>query len=244
MTTTKNVILVIDTETVGLEGHVYDMGWTIADKTGAIIAERNWLVQENFTNAERMMGAFYAGKTFTHYAPMLQAGTVTMRPWAEILGALRADLLCYGVQTVAAYNAGFDMRVIAQTHEDLTGAEFVEFDGFQILDIWQFACETKLSQKGYARIARELGWVSPAGNIKTGAEFAYRFVCGDYSFIEDHTALSDARIETAILAECYRQKKAVPYGKINGAPWRLVNPKAGEDADIHGSKVAQATLAR
>jgi len=108
----------------------------------------------------------------------------------------------------------------------------------QILDIWQFACETKLQQKQYANIARSLGWVSPAGNIKTGAEFAYRFVCGDYSFIEDHTALSDAQIEVAILAECFRQKKSVPYGVINASPWRLVNPNAGDDAHIHGSKVA------
>ena len=234
----KNVIAVIDTETVGLEGHVYDIAWCITDKRGNIAVERNWLVEENFTDPTKMMGAFYAGKTFTHYAPMLQAGTITMRPWAEILGQLRADFLCYGVQTVSAYNAGFDLRVIDQTHGDLTGAEFDLFDGLQILDIWQFACETKLQQKSYARIARALGWVSPAGNIKTGAEFAYRFVCGDHSFIEDHTALSDAQIEVAILAECFRQKKAVPYGVINAQPWRLVNPDAGEDANVHGSKVA------
>jgi len=234
----RNVIAVIDTETVGLEGHVYDIAWCITDKRGNIAVERNWLVEENFTDPTKMMGAFYAGKTFTHYAPMLQAGTITMRPWAEILGQLRADFLCYGVQTVSAYNAGFDLRVIDQTHGDLTGAEFDLFDGLQILDIWQFACETKLQQKSYARIARALGWVSPAGNIKTGAEFAYRFVCGDHSFIEDHTALSDAQIEVAILAECFRQKKAVPYGVINAQPWRLVNPDAGEDANVHGSKVA------
>ena len=234
----KNVIAVIDTETVGLEGHVYDIAWCITDKRGNIAVERNWLVEENFTDPQKMMGAFYAGKTFTHYAPMLQAGTITMRPWAEILGQLRADFLCYGVQTVSAYNAGFDLRVIDQTHGDLTGAEFDLFDGLQILDIWQFACETKLQQKSYARIARALGWVSPAGNIKTGAEFAYRFVCGDHSFIEDHTALSDAQIEVAILAECFRQKKAVPYGVINAQPWRLVNPDAGEDSNVHGSKVA------
>ena len=234
----KNVIAVIDTETVGLEGHVYDIAWCITDKRGNIAVERNWLVEENFTDPTKMMGAFYAGKTFTHYAPMLQAGTITMRPWAEILGQLRADFLCYGVQTVSAYNAGFDLRVIDQTHGDLTGAEFDLFDGLQILDIWQFACETKLQQKSYARIARALGWVSPAGNIKTGAEFAYRFVCGDHSFIEDHTALSDAQIEVAILAECFRQKKAVPYGVINAQPWRLVNPDAGEDSNVHGSKVA------
>jgi len=234
----KNVIAVIDTETVGLEGHVYDIAWIITDKRGDIVCERNWLVEDNFTDPTKMMGAFYAGKTFTHYAPMLQAGKITMRPWTEILGQLRADFLCYGVQTVAAYNAGFDLRVISQTHEDLTDSEFVNFDGLQILDIWQFACETKLQQKQYANIARSLGWVSPAGNIKTGAEFAYRFVCGDYSFIEDHTALSDAQIEVAIMAECFRQKKSVPYGVINASPWRLVNPNAGDDAHIHGSKVA------
>ena len=233
----KNVIAVLDTETVGLEGHVYDIAWCITDKRGNIALERNWLVEENFTDPTKMMGAFYAGKTFTHYAPMLQAGTITMRPWAEILGQLRADFLCYGVQTVSAYNAGFDLRVIEQTHGDLTGAEFDLFDGLQILDIWQFACETKLQQKSYARIARSLGWVSPAGNIKTGAEFAYRFVCGDHSFIESHTALSDAQIEVAILAECFRQKKSVPYGVVNGSPWRLVNPTAGDDANVHGSTV-------
>tara|TARA_X000001382_G_scaffold76919_1_gene53827 strand:- start:4 stop:711 length:708 start_codon:yes stop_codon:yes gene_type:complete len=233
----KNVIAVLDTETVGLEGHVYDIAWCITDKRGNIALERNWLVEENFTDPTKMMGAFYAGKTFTHYAPMLQAGTITMRPWAEILGQLRADFLCYGVQTVSAYNAGFDLRVIEQTHGDLTGAEFDLFDGLQILDIWQFACETKLQQKSYARIARSLGWVSPVGNIKTGAEFAYRFVCGDHSFIESHTALSDAQIEVAILAECFRQKKSVPYGVVNGSPWRLVNPTAGDDANVHGSTV-------
>lgn len=234
----SKIIMVLDTETVGLEGHVYDIGYVITNKRGDILAERNWLVEENFTNAKRMMGAFYAGKHFTHYARMLQEGEIRLTPWAEIVAAFRADMAAFSVDIIAAYNAGFDFRVIAQTHADLGFSDLIVESPTQVLDIWQFACETKLQQKQYANIARALGWVSPAGNIKTGAEFAYRFVCGDHSFIEDHTALSDARIETAILAECYRQKKAVPYGKINGSPWRLVNPKAGNDANIHGSKVA------
>ncbi|MCH1550697.1 MAG: hypothetical protein L7T19_06000 [Pseudomonadales bacterium] len=234
----SKTILVLDTETVGLEGHVYDVGYTITNKRGEILAERTWLVEENFTNPKKMMGAFYAGKHFTHYARMLQDGEIRLTAWADIVAALRADMAAFSVDIIAAYNAGFDFRVIAQTHADLGFSGAIIESPVQVLDIWQFACETKLQQKQYANIARALGWVSPAGNIKTGAEFAYRFVCGDHSFIEDHTALSDALIETAILAECYRQKKAVPYGKINGAPWRLVNPKAGNDDNIHGSKVA------
>jgi len=231
-------IATIDTETVGLEGHVYDIGYCIHDKRGNIALERNWLVEENFTDPAKMMGAFYAGKHFTHYARMLQDGEVRLTPWAEIVATMRADFLVHGVNVVAAYNAGFDFRVLAQTHRELAGEGKMLTDAVKVLDIWQFACETKLSQKAYANIARAMGWVSPAGNIKTGAEFAHRYCSGDHSFIEDHTALSDARIEVEILAECFRQKKRVPYGVVNASPWRIVNKNAGDDPHIHGGITA------
>ena len=238
MTIQALTIATIDTETVGLEGHVYDIGYCIHNKRGEIVAERNWLVEENFTNPKKMMGAFYAGKHFSHYARMLQDGEIRLTPWAEIVGIMRADFLAHGVDVVAAYNAGFDFRVLKQTHADLGGEGAILQNPVKILDIWQFACETKLSQKSYANIARSQGWVSPAGNIKTGAEFAHRYCSGDHSFIEDHTALSDARIEVAILAECFKQKRRVPYGIVNAQPWRIVNSSAGDDPDVHGSKVA------
>ena len=182
-------IATIDTETVGLEGHVYDIAWCIHNKRGDIRIERNFLVEENFTDPAKMMGAFYAGKHFTHYARMLQDGEVRLTPWAEIVATMRADFLVHGVNVVAAYNAGFDFRVLAQTHSELAGGGKMLTDAVKVLDIWQFACETKLSQKAYANIARAMGWISPAGNIKTGAEFAHRYCSGDHSFIEDHTAL-------------------------------------------------------
>jgi hypothetical protein len=234
----QKTFLVLDTETVGLEGHVYDIAWAICNKHGEVLHTRNHLVRENFTNPKRMMGAFYAGKTFTHYAEMLQAGAVTLLPWAEICALLVADFEAFEVDVVCAYNAGFDLRVIRQTHADLGNGGKVLPRACDVLDIWQFACETKLSQKQYRNLALAQGWVSPAGNIKTGAEFAYRFVGGDWAFVEDHTALSDVLIEVAIMAECFRQKKSVPYNVVNGQPWRLVNPKAGDDANVHGSKVA------
>jgi len=222
----KNTFLVLDTETADLSGNVYDIGYVICNKRGEIIAERNWLVEETFTNAKVMMGAFYAGKLFTHYAGMLQRGDIKLTPWAEIVGKLRADILTYGVTVLTAYNAGFDFRVMRNTHRALGGKGSVLVSPLKTLDIWQFACETKLSQKQYKRLARAQGWVSSAGNLKSGEEFAYRFCSGDYGFIEDHTALSDARIEAAILAQCFAQKKRVPYGKINGAPWRIIQDKA------------------
>jgi DNA polymerase III epsilon subunit-like protein len=226
--------MILDTETCDLQGNVYDVGYTIANKNGDIVIERNYLVSEIFTDADKMIGAFYAKKLFTHYAPMLDVGEIRLNPWIDIVAQMKSDIIEYGVNIMAAYNLGFDRRVMRQTN-DLLGDGFPICPDLKQLDIWQFACETKLSQKQYATIARQNGWLSPKGNIKTGAEFAYRFVSGEFGFVEDHTALSDARIETKILAECFKQKKKIPYGIVNAAPWRLVNEKAkGWDAHTHG----------
>ena len=235
----QEIILVLDTETCDLTGSVYDVGYTITNKKGDILTTYNALVREIFTDAKKMMGAFYAKKMFSHYAPMLDDQLVKMADWSEIVERIRSDIAEFNVTTVAAYNAGFDFRVMAATHKMLGNSDNVLLEKIKVLDIWQFACETKLSQKSYKKLAISRGWVSPAGNIKTGAEFCYRYTSNDHDFIEDHTALSDAVIETQILAACFAQKKRVPYGIINGAPWRLVNAKPeNNDPDIHGGKVA------
>lgn len=221
MTIQRKIILVLDTECCDLAGNVYDVGYTIADRKGTILTRKNWLVEEVFTDPDKMMGAFYAKKLFSHYAPMLDAGTIGLAPWSKIVSEMQIDVDAFGVNVLAAYNLGFDRRVMRQTNERFGLGPILP--AMDMLDIWQFACETKLSQARYKEIARELGWVSAAGNIRTGAEYAYRFCSGDFGFIEDHTALSDAVIETKILADCYACKKSVPYGIVNAQPWRIVN---------------------
>ena len=234
----KNIILTLDTETADLSGNVYDLGYIIHDRNGNELTRFNALVSEIFTQPKIMMGAFYAKKLFSHYAPMLDRGEVGMMAWSDIIDRLRSDIAEYNVSTIAAYNIGFDMRAMNSTHRALTDESKVLESPCKILDIWQFACEVKLNNRNYKRIAESLGWVSPKGNIKTGAEFAYRFCSGDHGFIEDHTALSDCVIEVEILRQCFATKKKIPYGKYNQAPWRIVNPKATTDQHIHGSVVA------
>lgn len=218
----QNIFMVLDTETCDLKGHVYDVGYTITNKRGQILSEYNALVSEIFTDAEKMMGAFYARKMFSHYAPMLDAGDISLVPWADIVANIQSDVSVYNVNVLSAYNLGFDRRVMGQTNE-LLGNGAIFQSPVKQLDIWQFACEAKLNTATYKQLANEQGWVSAAGNIRTGAEYAYRFCRGDWGFIEDHTALSDARIETAILADCFSAKKRVPYGIVNAQPWRIVN---------------------
>ena len=219
----KKTILTLDTEACDLAGNVYDVGYTIHNRRGEILTTYNALVAEIFTDASKMMGAFYARKLFTHYAPMLDRGDIALVSWADIVAQIQSDVSTFGVNVLAAYNLGFDRRVMRQTNSLLgNGAILPAMD---MLDIWQFACETKLSTLTYKQIAKQNGWVSQAGNIRTGAEYAYRFCSGDHGFIEDHTALSDAIIETDILTACYSSKKSVPYNIMDAQPWRIVNEK-------------------
>jgi len=224
----KNKIMVLDTETADLNGHVYDVGYTVTDRNGNIETQYNALVDEIFTDADKMMGAFYAKKLFSHYAPMLDRGEISLAPWATIIGKMRADILAHGVTTLSAYNLAFDRRVMRHTNKLLGGTPIFQSPVKQLC-IWRFACETKLNTRLYKDLARQMGWVSNAGNLKTGAEYAYRFCRGDWGFIEDHTALSDAQIETAILADCFATKKRIPYNHVSdkyaNAPWRIVNQK-------------------
>lgn len=226
MAAKKKIFLVLDTETADLSGSVYDVAWVICDRHGKVYHSYNALVREVFTDWRKMMGAFYAAKVFTHYAPMLDRDEINLRPWLDIVALLNADIQFYGASVMCAYNAGFDFRVMRATHEMLGNSGHVLNGSMQLLDLWQLACETKLSQTDFIRMAREHEWVTPKGNIQTGAEIAYRYITRNGEFSEDHTALSDARIEAQILAECLRQKKRIPYGVINGTTWRLVQEKA------------------
>ena len=142
MTIAKKSIMVLDTEACDLAGNVYDVGYTITNRKGEVLSTFNALVLEIFTDASKMMGAFYAKKLFTHYAPMLNRSEVALMPWADIVAQIRYDMALYNVNVVSAYNLGFDRRVMRQTDALLRGGNaqnpIVE-KGVELLDIWQFA---------------------------------------------------------------------------------------------------------
>jgi hypothetical protein len=216
------VILTLDTETATLQGDVYDLAYAIHNKKGKIVCTRNWLVAEIFTDAKKMMGAFYAKKMFSHYAPMLSDGKIKLVEWSEIVDTMRADIAQHKVDTVTAYNFGFDVRAMRNTNKLFSNTPVLQ-KPLKIIDIWQFSCEVLLNKKTYKKIAEAQGWKTPKGNFKTSAEMTYRFLTQDFNFIEQHTALHDVQIEVEILAKCFSRKKKIPYGLYNKSPWRIVN---------------------
>lgn len=224
MTIEKMTVAIVDTETPGLPPNnvVYDFGYVIQDKKGKKLFETAHLVEEIVTDANRMMGAFYAKKMFSHYLPLVDAGLIDIRPFDYIKQEYQDMAAQYNVNVFSAYNLGFDIRALSATNSLLSAGKFLNTSP-KLLDIWQFACEVLLDRPTYKRLAQSQKWVSDAGNMRTNAECAYRYVSGNVDAVEAHTALCDARIEGEILAKCFRQNKTIPYGKMDAQPWRIVN---------------------
>lgn len=202
--------IVIDTETTSLEGFVYDLGYTVATSTGEILMARTWLVEEIFTNGSEMMGAFYAKKFFSFYAKALESGAITLKPWREIANQLALDFLHYNVNIVAAYNIAFDKKVIRNTQAKL-GDKGSILPPCKQLCIMKWAQKTRLNTKSYRKWCKENGFITPTGRAKTTAEVAYRYFFGNWDFVETHTALDDALMETELLAALFKSKKKIPY---------------------------------
>lgn len=81
---------------------------------------------------------------------------------------------------------------------------------FPMFDLWGLACDRLLNNERYKDFCLQNQLLSPSGMyFSTSAENTFRYLIKDSDFIESHTALSDAEIETQILI------KILKRGKIN-----------------------------
>jgi hypothetical protein len=226
--------LVADGESTGLadKAYLFDFGYVIGNRKGDAIVERSFLVREILTNPRIMLGALYnddwrammGGKLFSHYIPELARHNAALYNWSDIVATMREDMLTHSVDVFAAYNLRFDMGAIATTQKHINNAGKVLAYTPDLLCLWEFACTTLCNTPMYHRIAEQMGndagWITDAGNVRTNAEKVYAYVSGQYDFVENHTALSDARIEFEILQRLLASKKTIPYNVLDHMPWR------------------------
>lgn len=223
--------MVTDTETTGLGSRaiVFDLAYVIATRK-KVLKERSFLIREIITNPRYMMRALtdtywrqtFGGKIFHHYIPALSNNTLHVYPWHEILQIMRDDILTYGVSVFSAYNLRFDLGALNKTH-NLIAEKNLNFSRLDLLCLWEFACVTVCNSQLYHDIAngygKGTGWITDANNVRTNAEKVYAFLSGNHDFIESHTALEDAQIETEILQRLLAKKKTIPYNVIDHMPW-------------------------
>jgi len=218
--------IVLDTETVGLppQNVIYDIGWQIVDRYGNVYDSQNYLVREIVTNPKLMMGAYFAKKIFSFYIETIERGEIEILTWAECSDRMRESFNSANVLT--AYNLPFDMGAVKATKKLLGCKTAIFSKAPDLLDLWYFACKDLFPSRLYWDVAEQHGWRSEAGNYRTTAECAYRFITGQFEFVEQHTALDDAVIETDILKNLLAKKQTIPYNNIVYHPWRLAQPGA------------------
>lgn len=240
----KKHFLTLDSETTGLGSRaiVFDVAWTIATRTGTVL-QRTFLVNEILTDPASMLGALndphwrdtFGGKLFKDYIPAIDRNEMHLKSWREIIEIMRDDILTYNVEVFAAYNLKFDMGALAKTHTKIGGKGKILPCKMDLLDLWKFSACTVLNTRLYHDFAYkhgiEKGFITLANNVRTTAEKTYAFLIGDADFIEDHTALSDAIIETEILQRLLAKKKPIPYNQVDHMPWKYAQKLQGKMFD-------------
>lgn len=215
-------IIGIDTETCNTQekkgkldfskGLVYDIGWVITDKKGKIYVEHSYIVQEIFYGEQSLMKSCYYAEKIPHYLREIKEGKRIVKSFFEIWKIFKAEIKLYKIDTIFAHNSFFDYTVLNHTLTYLWGKNQKKyFTSYNMVwwDTVRMAQNAVGIQKTYQKFCKEHGFMTNQKIPKPRftAEILYKYITKNNGFIENHTGLEDVKIETVILAYCFRQKK-------------------------------------
>lgn len=191
-------IIVLDTETLSIDHKLcYNIGYEIvsADENGFYTLEsRDFVVREVYSNIPLFNLAYYA-KNRPFFAQSLRNKTCKQKVYRNIMKAIANDVAEYEIEAVYAYNCNFDKEVIEynceyfHTENPLANIPFLDIRGYA----HEFICGEE-----YKSFCESNQYFTEKGHYATSAETVYRYLF-DNDFVEAHTALADAKIETQIL---------------------------------------------
>ena len=227
----KKYYLVLDTETANSveEPLPYDIGWAICDRKGNIYEKKSYVCTEVFLDMKDVMVSAYYAEKIPNYWDDIKAGKRILTGMWNIRREMIKDMKKYKVSAVCAYNMGFDKRALNNLVRYVSKSWMRWWFPFgtEYNCIWNMACNAILNRTTYIKFAVKNGLISDANNIFTSAECAYRYITDSIDFVESHTGLEDVEIEVEIMAECFRQHKALKK-EINQGCWRVVQKKRKE----------------
>lgn len=98
---------------------------------------------------------------------------------------------------------------------------------YPMFDLWGLSCNYLLNNDEYKKTCLLNGWQTESGKyFKTSAETTFRFVTGQTNFIEAHTAIDDADIESEIFALVVKKAKNKVDIGIEYFPFRILGTVA------------------
>lgn len=207
----KNYYVVLDTETLnGLDDpFVYDLGFAVIDKKGRVYESYSFVIYETFCCMPELMETAYYADKIPMYREQINAKERKIVRYYTAKRTLREVCKKYNVKAIIAHNARFDYNATAKTERYLTKSKsryFLPY-GIELWDTLKMSRQTICKQKSYANWARRNGYVTKNGQVRATAEILYRYISGNYEFVESHTGLEDVLIEKEIFVHCLRQHK-------------------------------------
>ena len=139
-----------------------------------------------------------------------------VRKWKHIIEEFNDLIVSMGIDYITSYNFNFDIGqgdkvgTIRKTHQQLTDKIFYlprNVDYFCLMDI---AGTCMANRNFYAWVKtlddEQLKQITTLkGNLSYSAETMLRALSKDLYYVEQHTALRDARMEFRLLMECWRK---------------------------------------
>lgn len=210
----------IDTETCNTKkingkldsskGLVYDIGWVITNKKGRIYVEHSFIVKEIFYGKKDLMDSCYYKEKIPTYEKDIAEGKRVVKSFFEIWELFKKEVALYKINTVFAHNSFFDYTVLNHTLTYLLKAKKTKYFTPYSMIWWDTVRMSQNAvgiQKTYQRFCEVQGYITKNKKPRFTAEVLYRYITRNNSFIESHTGLEDIKIETTILAYCFKQKK-------------------------------------
>lgn len=197
----KMNILIFDTETIDLKKpFCYNLGYTILDTDGKnVLEKRDFVISQIWKNQALFATAYYNEKKQLYIGKMRSRQT-TLEYWGYVMSQIRRDVKRYEIVYAYAYNSKFDDRVLdfnCDWHKTQNG-----LDNVKIVDIYGVAMKYIVNQTEYQEWAIENNKLTATGKATATAEAVYQYLIKNVDFVEEHTALADAIIETDILIKC------------------------------------------
>ena len=195
-------ICIFDTETTSLEKpYCYNIGYVIYNlENRQILKEKDFVIEQIWHNLPLFNTSYYAEKR-PIYINRLRARQITMEKIGYITQKMIRDFDNFNVFGAYAYNSSFDERVF---NFNCDWFKIINpFEKVPIFDIKGYAHNFIVNNLEYEKFCEENELFTDAGNYSSTAETVYKFITNDNNFVEEHTALSDSRIETEILQYCF-----------------------------------------
>jgi hypothetical protein len=197
----KKNVMVFDTETTSLnKPFCYNVGYIIAtiDTDTCItesLIEKEFVIEQVWHNPMCFCSAYYADKR-PLYVKAMRARKINMAKWGRVTQEMIRDIKKHSVVAAYAYNSPFDDKVFTFNCDWFKTIN--PFDDLPIYDI-RGHVHNSLISNSFLRFCEENERFTDSGNYSTTAETVYQYIVNNKDFEEDHTALSDSKIELSIL---------------------------------------------